>query len=221
MALQYTYKSLEGTFPRNLTPERQRQYSPFGKTWKQILEMLERELRHLNYRHGSCVLLTAHTPYDVRNDGTLRQGARKPEHPGVVVHFDVYDQKNKRYVPMSFECDNFVSFDANLQAIAGAMEALRKVDRYAVTGGGKSNAHYEGYKALPSAEGSVGTRESAAAFMATHSGVAMKEILISPTAMTTAYRKAASALHPDSGGNNDDFIKLQEARKVLTETVAV
>ena len=67
--LDYTYKPLDGTFPRPLTPVYSRQDSRFGKTWKQILEDLERELRFLNYRLGSCVIMTAHTPYDVRQHG--------------------------------------------------------------------------------------------------------------------------------------------------------
>lgn len=50
-----------------------------------------------------------------------------------------------------------------------------------------------------------------------HSGVAMKEILFSDTARSTAYRKAAQALHPDRGGNPEEFVKLQEANKVLTQ----
>lgn len=215
MAFTYIYKSLEGTFPRELTPDHKRLPSPFGKTWGQILDTLEKELRMLNYRVGSVVLLTGHTPYDVNNNGTLRRGSRSPEHPGVVVQFDVHDRAAKRYIPMSFECDTFYLFEANLQAITAAMEALRKVDRYNVTGGGKTNAQYDGYKALPSAEGSVGTKESAAAFLATHSGVSREEILFSPTAMAAAFRKAAQALHPDNGGNQDEFVKLTEARKVL------
>jgi hypothetical protein len=214
--LDYTYKSLNGSFPRPLTDHNDRAYSRFGKTWTQIIEDLAKELRQLKYRQGSCVIMTAHTPYDVRNDGRLRADARKPEHPGVVVKFDVWDDTTKRYVPMSFECDNFTDYQANIQAIAGAMEALRKVDRYAVSGGGRTKAHYDGYKALPSAEGRFSTQEDAAAFIATHSGVSMQEILNSETARATAFRKAVRTLHPDSGGSHEEFVKLIEAKKTFT-----
>jgi hypothetical protein len=62
----------------------------------------------------------------------------------------------------------------------------------------------------------MSTRDSAAAFMATHSGVAMQEILFSDTARSSAYRKAAQKLHPDAGGNIEEFQMLQEANKTLT-----
>lgn len=213
--LDYQFKPLQGSFPRPLTPSHQRAPVPFGKTWKQILEMLERELRHLRARSGSCVLLTAHTAYDVNNNGTLRRGVRQPEHPGVVVKFDVWDPKLRRYLPMSFECDNFMTYEANVQAIAGAMEALRRVDRYAVTGGGKSSAHYEGYKALPPSTNGGMTQEDAAAFLAQHSGLNRQTIITDPLVKDIAYKKAVAKLHPDAGGAHEDFIKLQNAKKAL------
>jgi hypothetical protein len=93
------------------------------------------------------------------------------------------------------------------------MESLRRVERYGVFKYDEIISRL----ALPSAEGSVSTRESAAAFLSIHSGVNREEILFSQTAMATAYRKAAQALHPDNGGNHDEFVKLTDARKVLTE----
>lgn len=215
--LEYTYKSLEGGFPRDLTPDHRRQDSRFGKTWKQILEDLDRELRLLGYRYGSCVIQTAHTPYDVRNDGRLRADARRPEHPGAVVRFDVYDKKIQKYIPMAFGCDQFTDYQSNVQAIAGAMEALRKVDRYAVSSRGKSGAHYEGYKALPTAEGKIGDTDQAVEFVAQHSGVPPIEIRSSQIARDTAFRKAARKLHPDGGGNQEEFIKLTDARRFLEQ----
>jgi len=172
-------------------------------------------MKHLRYRHGSCVIQTAHTAYDVRNDGMLRSSARKPEHPGVVVRFDVFDAKNRRYVPMRFECDRFTSYEANVRAIADALEALRKVDRYGVSSGGNSGAHYEGYKALPAGSGAM-TEEEALMFIHRHApAYGVLDIKNFPEIRERAYRAAAFKLHPDQGGSHDEFVKLQQAKEIL------
>lgn len=215
--LEYTYKSLEGSFPRKLTNYGSRERSPFGLSWKGILEKLEKELRMLGSRRGSCVLRTAHQPYHVRLDGKLRADAPKPEHPGVVISFDVYDSVGKRYVPMSFECDRFTDYQSNVRAIADAMEALRKVDRYGVSSRGKDKAHYEGYKALPTAEGKIGDVDAAVEFIATHSGVSGAEIRASQVARDAAFKRAALKLHPDQGGSQEEFLKLTDARRFLEQ----
>jgi hypothetical protein len=222
MSLNYTYKSLEGKFPRPLTAADERKPSPFGKTWDAILNQLERELWKLEYRVGSCVIQTAHQTWDVRADGRLRRDARAPEHPGIVVRFDVWDLGNKRWVPMQFECDQFTRYEANVRAIAEAMEALRKIDRYGVTGGGRGRAQYEGYKALPSAEGRTTSVEDAAAFLATHSGLNRHDILADPVARVEAYKRAAAKLHPDiATGSHEKFVELQQSVKILTVNAPV
>src|SRR5262245_32797261 len=216
MTLNYTYRSLEGRFPRELTPEDARKPSPFGKPWDEILDRLDRELWNLNYREGSCIIQTAHQPWDVRGNGTLRRDARQPGHPGVLVKFDVWDEPKKRWTPMQFECDQFDRYEANIRAIADAMEALRKINRYGVTGAGHGRAQYEGYKALPSAEGRTTTREDAAAFLATHSGLNRHDILEDPVVRADAYKRAAAKLHPDAeNGSHEKFLELQKNAKVL------
>jgi hypothetical protein len=71
MTLEYSFQPLS-SYPRKLTPAGQRQKSPFGKTWSDVRDLLERELRHMRFRRGSVVLQTAHSAYDVRKDGQLR-----------------------------------------------------------------------------------------------------------------------------------------------------
>ena len=212
MTLDYKFEPLDG-FPRELTPYWKRDKSPFGKSWAEVQSLLERELRQLGYRTGSVVLQTAHSSWDVRKDGKLRSDVRAPEHPGVVLKFDVYDATAKRYVQMSFECDRLVQWKANVRAIADAMEALRKVNRYGVTGGGKSDAHYEGYKALPAA-GESDVRQAAAEFIAKHSDYP-PHAMGDQELLTKAFRQAAMRLHPDKGGNAEDFHKLTESYERL------
>lgn len=213
MSLDYRHETLDG-FPRQLLKAQDRDYSRFGKTWKQVQEILARELRMLNYRDGSVILQTAHTPYNLRNDGKLRSDARSPEHPGVVLKFDVFNSPKKRYEQMSFECDQFDDWKANVRAIADALEALRKVDRYGVTGGGKSDAHYEGYKRLGSEESF--DIDIAIEFLFIHSAYTREAIRQKMDIFLDAYKQAALKLHPDMPtGSHELFIRLQKAKEIL------
>lgn len=214
----WKFVSLGTKFPRKLTPDADRIRGPFRKTWGQVLDDLRFETEKLLARDDSVVIQTFHDERDVRANGQLRADARQPRWPGVVVRFDVPSDDLKAWTPMSFECDQYSTWQSNVQAIAGALEALRKVDRYGVSSRGKDKAHYTGYKALPSAEGKTSSRQAAAEFISRHSGVPIKEILFSNTALSSAYRKAASKLHPDKTGNTEEFAKLTEARSTL-ETV--
>lgn len=214
--LDYTHEPIE-EFPRPLT--KSRTWSQFEKTWTGVQMILERETRMLKARRGSLKIKTFHRPYDVLKSGKLRSDVRKPENPGVVVVFDVYDDDQKRYVPMSFECDKFLDWKDNVRAIADAMEALRKIDRYGVTGGGKQDAHYQGYRAaLPSAEGKITSLDVALYFLSEHSGIRISELQASSIARDTAYKRAARKLHPDTPtGDTELFVKLQDAQRFLEQ----
>lgn len=218
MSLEYKFESLEGSFPRDLTPAHRRESSPFGKSWTQVQELLEKELRMLGYRRGSVVLQTAHSPWDVRKDGKLRSDVRRPEHPGVVLKFDRYDRKTSRYVPMQFNCDCFTEWKANIRGIADGLEALRKINRYGVFGGANSEAHYEGYKALPPAD-SKSEIQPSAEFLQKHGGngvIATTLILQDRAAFEGCYRIAVQRLHPDKPtGSHELFIQLQKSKEIL------
>lgn len=198
--------------------------SQFRKGYKVTLQDLEYELGKADYVDGSVVIEMWVEPREIRKDGQLRADARVYKH-GVILRFSRYTGKRFkrpdgtiRYETqdVSYPCDAFNHWQDNLRAIALSMESLRRVERYGVFKYDEIISRL----ALPSAEGKVSTRESAAAFMTTHSGVAMQEILFSDTARSTAFRKAATVLHPDRGGNTEDFQKLNEANKVLVAGAA-
>jgi hypothetical protein len=128
-------------WPGDLTRARQR--SPFFAKWSDTLHVLGRELRALNAR--GVALQIAMREQDFRIDGYPRANA-KPEHPGVILSFE------SKYGPLSYPCDRFWDWQDNVRAIALAMEALRKVDRYGVT---KRGEQYTGWKALPAGTGAV------------------------------------------------------------------
>jgi hypothetical protein len=197
--------------------------SQFKQTYKNTLELLEYELSKADAQMSSLVIEMWVDPKDIRLDGQLRVTAKPVVKQGVIFRFTRLT--NIRWSPerqcnvgtpqqLAYPCDAFDRWQDNLRAIALSMERLRSVERYGVF----KYDDIVSRLALPSAEGKVSTRESAAAFLAQHSGVAMKEILFSDTARATAYRKAAHALHPDRGGDPEKFVKLAEANKVLSES---
>lgn len=179
--------------------KRSRKRATFKATWGKTLMLLDAELRAL--RADNVVFQIAVREENIRLDGKLRPGV-KAAHPGVILSFD------SRFGPLSYPCDTFSEFDDNVRAIALALEALRKVQRYGV---GLSGEQYTGWKAIGSANNSNGkmTPEHAAAFIVAngdgHQG-----------GMNEAYRRAMRNLHPDrNSGDESHFKKLQEAKDVL------
>lgn len=165
---------------------RARKRSPFDATWMQTTSLLERELKQLRARQ--IVLQMAVTDDDIRQDGWIRATAR-PAHPGVILSMD------SRYGPLSYPCDTFHDWQDNVRAIALALEALRKVDRYGVT---KRGEQYTGWKALPPGDNTKSTD-------LIRRGLAIIEKHGSATA-------ALFATHPDHGGDVEDFRAVQAAR---------
>lgn len=193
--------------------------SLFSKTYKQTLSDLEHELYKASAVEGSLIVEMWVDPKDIRLDGQLRATARVFK-PGIIFRFSRYTGKRFgrgdvqwRYQTqdVSYPCDAFTTWQDNLRAITLSMESLRRVERYGVFKYDEIISRL----ALPSAEGRSTTREDAAAFIAQHSGLAMQDILDDVATKAAAYRKAAIELHPDKGGDNETFLKLQEALRTL------
>src|SRR5207245_2884705 len=146
----------------------------------------------------------------ISNTGWPKAGAQ-PSSPGVILSFES-DGK-----PLSFPCDRYTGITVNVRAIALALEALRAVDRYGVT------RHAEQYQAWLRIEAAplagFRTKEDAAMFIATQAEVLPQEeyevsaraIVSDPDWRQGKYRVAAKRLHPDRGGNEELFVKLQQA----------
>jgi hypothetical protein len=166
------------------------------------LEVLERELRML--RAKNTELLMALRPEDFRMDGKPRASA-SPEHPGVVLSFD------SKHGHLSYPCDTFTTWQANLRAIAFALEALRKVDRYGVTSHGEQ---YRGFLALEATAMPSGftTADGAAEWLNDEFG--------EPGTVHTyseLLRRAQRATHPDMGGDPARFQRVSLAEAKLRE----
>jgi hypothetical protein len=200
----------------------ERRKAPFKTTWANTLNLLAFELDKLSAREPT--LKTMHSPEDFRIDGKLRSDTRAPEHPGVVLTFEKFEGwdesiQQSRYVAMRLPCDTFTYWKDNVRAIALALEALRKVDRYGV----KSGSQYAGFKALPAGDFTVEmTPELAADFIARAAGMGAvpaiaTSIIQTPAFGESVYRTAAKNLHPDKGGDPSEFQKLESAWRCVKE----
>jgi hypothetical protein len=173
--------------------------SPFDASLSQTLQVLAVELRMLDARQ--IVLQVGYREGDLRLDGMPRATA-KMLHDAVALSFE------SKWGPLRYETSEFKTrywrsgregWQENLRAVALAMEALRKVDRYGVS---KRGEQYAGWKQL-------GT------------GIDVTEQMTEP--MARAYlrdvwggdiRRALFETHPDRGGDGTEFRKVQRAREL-------
>jgi hypothetical protein len=187
------------TWPGEMTPRPHRRSTPFGASYPDTLDLLERELDKLQAR--DVVIELALGEQDIRLDGLPRSQAQ-PEHPGVVVSFD------SKHGPLRYATDVFRHWHANLRAIALGLEALRKVERYGIT---KRGEQYVGWKQL---EAPSQTPEAA------------RELLIETVRAAGLHadglgddrlaRLARRHAHPDAeGGSNERFLAVQSAAERL------
>ncbi len=180
------------TWPGKKTQSYNRRRSPFRAAYAKTLDLLEYELAKLNAKD---ILIQAYLDRaDIRNDGWPRSSAR-PKEPGIIVTF----QSNGSSA-MSFPCDRFDGWEDNLRAVALTLESLRAADRYGVTG---NREQYRGFAALPPKSDGRG---AAVSFIARVTGWPESQVKSDPQG---AYRIAARACHPDTGGSNGTFHELQ------------
>lgn len=196
--------------------------SPFRTPFDKGLRELVRELDHLRARN--CILQINLSHGQIRNDGWPYSSARRPEHPGVVLTFEV-----PKLGVLSYPCDTFDKWEDNVLAIARSLEALRMVDRYGVT---KTGEQYHGFKALPPGGAAVAaaewaTAEDAARFLCTtaYGPDATGPSYIGPCLgnngyrddLRTIWRSAAQKAHPDVGGTDELMAKVNRAKAFIEE----
>lgn len=210
LSVPYTIRPID-TWPGEGTHDRDRRYSPFKAANSATLDVLDRELHYLGADNVS--LLMAVQDKDIRLDGQLRANAR-PAHPGVIVAFDSI------HGPLKYAVDTFSDAWSNIRAVALALEALRKVDRYGVT---KRGEQYTGWKQLAPPTGAQ-NRDDAAELIADLVDVwgsdrarVTDELLLRPMSDESKryIRDALRVAHPDTGGSDAAFRKLQQAREIL------
>ena len=134
----------------------------------------------------------------------LRANVR-PRSPGVILSFD------SKHGQLSYPCDTFDDWQANVRAIALALEALRAVDRYGVT---RRAEQYKGWAKLPDpfARTMFHSRADALLFLARVLG---QSIDGNEPSVTNAVRKAKVKTHPDQGGSAELFKQVCQAAEFL------
>jgi len=151
------------------------------------LSRLDSELERLGARAA-----TLSTNVSLRLDGRIR-GDENPPDPGVAVYFTF---KGKATV---LAADRYLRVADNIAAIAGHIEAIRRVERYGV---GTIEQALAGYKALPA--------DSAANWRAVFGFPA--DAAPSLDDVDRAYKTAARRKHPDAGGTDIEMAHLNRAR---------
>jgi hypothetical protein len=173
-------------WPHPDTSPRRGRYT-FKAPWSDTLDLLERELDHLDA--SDVIIGCGLRETDIRMDGWPRAGARVPDHPGVELSFSSPVAAHR----LVYATDSCERWEHNVRSIALGLEALRAVDRYGIT---QDNQQYAGFKALP-----VGPDDPSVArgmeLIREHGGVV---------------REALMASHPDHGGNSRDFISVRLAQ---------
>lgn len=178
----------------------------FSAAWSDTLDLLDRETRRLGAK--IVVLQVDVTAGDIRLDGMLYARARV-DFPGVRVSFD------SRFGPLTYATDTYTHWQANVRAVALALEALRAVDRYGVS---KTGEQYRGWSAIEGAAPSVVMSLDEATTLlsvATEGRFSAQAILTDPEVLGRAYKAAARDAHPDRGGDRALFERLTAARDLI------
>lgn len=193
----------------------------FRSTIGTTLAQLRSELKWINCT--KAVIEAGFREQDISvRDGWPKANARTPDDPGVVLR--VIDSK---YGQLTYPCDTFSTWEANIRAIALTLEAQRKIDRYGVTRRGEQ---YAGWKALPSQGTNTLTAEAAAAIIVARSNGHLDSkqakglvasVLAEVQVAISRTRAARKATHPDAGGTTEAFQAVEGAASVLAQHFGV
>lgn len=177
-SVDVTFRPIE-QWPAEPTKSWMRKRAPFRSKYSDTLDLLDRELHQISAKN--IVLQVDLREDQIRVDGMPKSGARWGE-PGVILAFD------SKAGPLQFPCDTFNKWEDNLRAIALALEALRKVDRYGVT---QTSQQYSGWRKLedPNAAPSFATVERAAEYLAEMTSQSASSILNDQAIAKSSYKR--------------------------------
>ena len=184
----------------------------FRASYSKTISDLKHELSRLGVRE--CVIELDLQESDIRLDGLPRATAR-PDQPPVRLSFHHPD-----IGPLQYPCDTYDNWKDNVRAIAKTLEAQRAQERYGAT---RRHQQYAGWQQLPPGGSAVVqtamTVEQAASFLnrAAGSPTSDRDLMTVAANAQLAYRRAAANLHPDRGGDAQQFTQLQEANRVLDQ----
>lgn len=185
-----------------------RKPSQFSAPMRNTASLLATELRHLQAR--DTILRLDIREGDIRQDGAPYARAVTGS-PAVVVQFDTPTG------PLAFPCDRFTTWQDNLRAVALALEALRRVDRYGVTARAEQYTGFRAIEAAPSA--AFGSRQLARAYLWRAAGL-KGAFGLDEASDEKLGRLAQGATHPDRGGDAVEFARVRSAIDYLKSNPA-
>lgn len=182
---------------RPRTDHWRRERAKFDVSFARARDNIIREVTLLaGGRFGPDPAIVISTNTALRRDGLPLANQRQPDDPGVAVYF-VHKKRQ-----MSFACDRWDRIEHNMQAIAKTIEALRGISRWGT--GDMLEAAFTGFTALPSPSVAPAWQE-----------VLELAHVTRPTReqIDHAYRRLASAHHPDRGGDASRMASINAARQ--------
>lgn len=193
---------------------RDRKTSPFASTFAETENLLAAELDAIGSK--DAIVELALSDKDFLGDGIMRTTAR-PVHPGVVLLC------SSRYGTLRFFTDRYeapvhktdqigLGWQHNLRAIVATLEALRKLERFGVASEGQQYAGWlqDGIYVGPD---HLRTTAEAIAFLSEKAACVLTEH--DTEGLRAAWRAAVKHLHPDRGGDPEQFRLLMEAKTIL------
>lgn len=155
------------------------------------------ELERMAVRSQDVILSTNLV---LRLDGLPRSGQAAPRDPGAAIYWE--DPFNGQ--PRSMAIDRYTKVEQNIAALAATIEAMRAIERHG--GAVVLERAFTGFTALP-APITAGMKRD-------WQVVLELQDLLRPTAadVQKAYRRLASAYHPDRGGDPAKMAELNQAR---------
>lgn len=173
-------------WPSDWPRTRHRERSRFDTTFAKARDGLADELERMGARH---VVLS--TNIELRLDGQPYANRAQPGDPGVAVYFEYKKQ------PRTFACDRWDRIEDNIQAIRKTIEALRGIERWGASD--MMERAFTGFTALPD--------QTHGAWWA----VLGVDRDASPALVESMYRQKRSKTHPDKGGDEAEFDRVQKA----------
>lgn len=193
-------------------------HSRFRTQWGETVNTLYREISRLvKPRAVATAILALDVPEaHICQDGSLRANAR-PVHSGIQLFIE------SKHGPLEYQCDLYRDWQDNVRAVALTLERLRKAELYGCV---KRGEQYVGFRALPGPANAAPVRVFAHGLEACQwlidqikddlLAVPMAEsILEDRNKFDRLWKHCAKKLHPDSGGNAQDFHKATLARELI------
>lgn len=190
-----------------------RRAAGYKAQWSTVLRDLVNEVANIG-GDEVVVLLQGLSRLDLRQDGFPKSGVKVPD--PVVVHLPTSE-----HGPLRFQSDRWWGWQDNVRAVGLTLTRLRLV---AEAGVAQSGQQYQGWAQLPpgsiplTAGGTAMTVDEAAKFIVSHCDDPvgrLADIADDPYFALVLYKEAARRLHPDKGGDTDDFQQLGQAKALL------